>query len=55
VLSWVVAGLFVLIAGGASCQVTGRCTSDGIAFIFVLALLPAQALIAAYLRQRSLD
>ena len=50
-LSWAAAGLFVLIAGGASCEITGQCTFDRIGFMLVLCLLPAQAFIAAYLRQ----
>ena len=55
VVSWPALGFYLFIAGGASCKVTGHCLLDGIVFCFAVALLPIQTLIAAYLKQRSLQ
>jgi hypothetical protein len=53
VVSWPVLGLYMFIAGGAPCAVTGHCLLDGIVVWLAIALLPLQILIAVYLKQRS--
>jgi hypothetical protein len=53
VVSWPAVGFYMFIAGGASCKLTGHCLLDGIVLWFAIALLPLQALIAVYLKQRS--
>lgn len=52
VVLWLAAGLYMFIAGGASCQVTGTCLLDRSIVFLTLLLLPAQAGAFAWLRSR---
>jgi hypothetical protein len=52
VASWAVLGFYFFIAGWSSCQATGTCTLDRIVIVVALLLMPAQVLLAVYLKQR---
>lgn len=53
--SWVLAFLFLLIGGGAPCSETGSCGSDQFGVVIVLLLLPFQAGLAAFIKNRLQD
>jgi hypothetical protein len=52
IVSWMLAGFFLLITGWSSCSVTGWCAVDRVIIVLIALLLPGQAALAAYLRQK---
>ena len=55
VVSWTAVGFYLFISGWASCRETGTCISDGFVVVLALLLMPAQVLLAVYLKQRRAD
>jgi hypothetical protein len=51
VVSWAIAGFYFFIAGWSSCEATSSCVVDRFAGIAALLLMPAQVLLAVYLKQ----
>jgi hypothetical protein len=63
---WVLFWLFVLLSWGgilfytmfaslSPCEVRGSCAIDGLVSVLIWTLMPAQAFLAAYLKQRDAD
>ena len=52
IVSWSVVGFYVFISGWAPCEESGTCVAFGLVAAIALLLMPAQVLIAAYLKQR---
>ena len=52
IVSWVAAGSYVFIAGGNECHESGSCALDHVVLVGIFLLIPAQAAIAAFLRQK---
>lgn len=55
ILSWTAVGFYLFISGWAPCAVTGTCVADGVVVVLALVLMPAQVLLALYLKQRRAD
>jgi uncharacterized membrane protein (DUF485 family) len=55
VVSWSAVGFYLFISGWTSCAVTGTCITDGFVVLLALLLMPAQVLLAVYLKQRRVD
>jgi hypothetical protein len=55
VVSWMVVAFYFFISGWAPCVVTGTCLADGFVAALAILLMPAQVLLAAYLKQRRAD
>ena len=53
VLSWGAVLSYVFFAGWSSCEVRGHCGQDRFVTLLLWTLMPAQAFIAAFLKQRS--
>ncbi len=51
---WAAAALYLFIAGGAACEVSGTCALDRVVALGALFILPAQAAAAVWLRSRHL-
>lgn len=54
-VSWGAVGSYVFFAGWSSCEVRGACGMDRFVSVLLWTLMPAQGLLAAYLKQRSAD
>jgi hypothetical protein len=54
IASWAAAGFYWFIAGWSSCQSTGSCANDQMVGALTLLLMPAQVLIAVWLKQRQI-
>jgi hypothetical protein len=55
VVSWLAVGFYSFIAGSSDCHVSGTCAADRTVAGFAVLLIPAQALLAAYLKHRRSD
>lgn len=55
IVSWTAVGLYLLISGWAPCAESGTCIADGVVVALALLLMPAQVLLAVYLKQRRAD
>ena len=55
VVSWTAVVFYLFISGWAPCTVTGTCIQDGLVVGLALFLMPAQVLLAVYLKQRRAD
>ena len=55
VVSWTAVGFYLFISGWAPCEVTGTCVADTGVVLIALLLMPAQVLLAVYLKQRRSD
>ena len=55
VVSWLAVGFYVFLMGWASCHVTGTCAVDRAVTMLAVLLMPAQVLLAVYLKQRQSD
>ena len=54
-VSWIAVAFYLFISDWAPCSVTGTCITDGVVIALALLLMPAQVLIAVYLKQRHAD
>jgi hypothetical protein len=52
VASWVAVAFYLFISGWAACSETGTCFTDRAVVVLALVLMPAQVLLAVYLKQR---
>lgn len=55
IVSWAAVGFYLFISGWAPCALTGTCVVDGVVVLIALLLMPAQVLLAVYLKQRRAD
>ena len=51
-VSWAAAGFYWFIAGWSSCEATSSCETDQVVAMLTLLLMPAQVLLAVWLKQR---
>ena len=54
-VSWAASGFYWFIAGWTSCQSTGSCSTEAVIGVVTLLLLPAQVLLAVWLKQHQID
>lgn len=52
IISWAAAGFYFFIAGWNSCESTGSCSTDMAVGLLTLLLMPAQVLLAVWLKHR---
>jgi hypothetical protein len=55
VVSWMAVVFYLFISGWSPCAVTGTCIADRVVAVLALLLMPAQVLLAVYLKHRRAD
>ncbi len=50
IASWVLALVYIVIAGGVSCKQAGNCPTESVMFIGIMLLIPAEITFGAWMR-----